>query len=109
VQALALQDGGRLADWLALGLKRTASGGTFTAILRADRLAEALAALPERGVAVFPLWPRAGQPAKRVILQVRQGARTPLQVLAGLVLHAADGTYTAEADAVLRQGAGLEL
>jgi tRNA1(Val) A37 N6-methylase TrmN6 len=106
-RARALQDGGRLADWLATGLKRTASGGTFTVILRADRLGEALAVLPPRGVTVFPLWPRAIVPAKRVIIQVRNGARAPLAILAGLTLHTADGRYTPEADAVLREGAAL--
>ena len=106
-RARALQDGGRLTDWLAAGLKRTASGGTFTAILRADRLAEALTALPEGGVTVFPLWPRAGVAAKRVIVQARRGRRAPLQMLPGLVLHAAEGRYTPEADAVLREGASL--
>ena len=44
-RALALQDEGRLADWLRAGLKRTKSDGTFTAILRADRLGEALNAI----------------------------------------------------------------
>jgi tRNA1(Val) A37 N6-methylase TrmN6 len=106
-KARALQDGGTLPGWLEVGLKRTASGGTFTTILRADRLGEALAALPERGVTVFPLWPKAGVAAKRVILQVRQGSRAPLVVAAGLVLHRDDGSYTPEADAVLRDGLGL--
>ena len=46
-RAAALMDDGRLGDWLKLGLQRTVSGGYFTAILRADRLNEALAALPE--------------------------------------------------------------
>ena len=108
-RARALQDGGTLGAWLELGLKRTVSGGTFTAILRADRLGEALAALPERGITVFPLWPRAGVAAKRVILQAQQGSRTPLVMAAGLVLHQDDGRYTPEADAVLRDGMGLEL
>ncbi len=45
-RAIALMDGGSLRDWLRLGLQRTVSGGFFTAILRADRLNEALAALP---------------------------------------------------------------
>ncbi|MBU6299255.1 MAG: methyltransferase [Alphaproteobacteria bacterium] len=108
-RARALQDEGRLADWLAAGLKRTATGGTFTLILRADRLGEALAALPARGAAIFPLWPRAGETAKRVIVQLRNGARTPLAVLPGLLLHEADGRYTKEADAVLRDGASLAL
>ncbi len=106
---LALRDDGRLADWLAAGMKRVASGGTFTAIIRADRLAEALTALPERGVTIFPLWPRAGEAAKRVILQATKGSRAPTALLAGLVLHESDGRYTREADAILRDGASLAL
>jgi tRNA1(Val) A37 N6-methylase TrmN6 len=106
---LALRDGGRLADWFAAGMKRVVSGGTFTAIVRADRLAEALTALPERGVAIFPLWPRVGEPAKRVILQAAKGSRAPTSLLPGLVLHQADGRYTLEADAILREGCSLAL
>lgn len=108
-RARALQDGGKLAGWLAAGLKRTASGGTFTTILRADRLGGALAALPQGGVTVFPLWPRADAQAKRIVVQVRNGSRAPLTILPGLVLHGADGRYTPEADAVLRDGASLAL
>ncbi len=108
-RAGALRDEGRLRDWLKLGLQRTASGGYFTAILRADRLDEALSALPAGGVRVFPLWPRAGATAKRVILQVRVGSRAPLALLPGLVLHQADGAWTPEADAVLRCGMALAL
>jgi len=108
-RARALQDGGRLGDWLAAGLKRTISGGTWTTILRADRLGEALAALPPRGVTVYPLWPRAIVPAKRVIIQVRNGSRAPLVILPGLVLHDAGGRYTPEADAVLKDGEGLKI
>ena len=37
-RTVALSDGGKLSDWLKLGLQRTVSGGYFTAILRADRL-----------------------------------------------------------------------
>lgn len=108
-RARALHDLGTLHAWLAAGMKRTVSGGTFTTILRADRLGEALAALPNRGVTVFPLWPKAGVAAKRVILQACQGSRAPVQMLSGLVLHEADGTYTAAADAVLRDGGALAL
>ena len=108
-RACALQDGGKLAGWLAAGVKRTASGGTFTTILRADRLGEALAALPQRGVAVFSLWPRADAEAKRVIVQMRNGSRARLRLLPGLVLHEANGRNTKEADAVLREGGALPL
>ena len=109
MRAGALHDAGELAQWLSVGVKRAAPGGTFTAILRSDRLGEALAALPSTGVSVYPLHPHAGEAAKRVIVQVRKASRAPFQMLHGLVLHAADGAYTAEADAVLRGERGLTL
>jgi tRNA1(Val) A37 N6-methylase TrmN6 len=108
-RARALMDAGRLADWLAVGLKRTMSGGTFTSIIRADRMGEALAALPPTGVRVLPLWPRAGAAAKRVIIQARKGLGAAFALLPGLVLHLEDGSYTPEADAILRHGAALAL
>ena len=105
----ALRDTGRFAEWLQTGLKRVVSGGTFTTILRADRLGEALRALPERGIAIFPLWPRSGEAAKRIILQIRKGMAAPLLLLPGLVLHQPDGRFTAAADRVLRDSAPLAL
>jgi tRNA1(Val) A37 N6-methylase TrmN6 len=108
-RATALMDRGRLRDWLRAALQRTVSGGFFTAILRADRLNEALTALPERGVIVFPLWPRAGVAAKRVIVQARKGSRAPFSLAGGLILHDGAGAWTAEADTVLRCGMALAL
>jgi tRNA1(Val) A37 N6-methylase TrmN6 len=101
--------GGRLGDWLVAGVKRTKVGGTFTTIIRADRLSEALSHLPARGVSILPLWPRERMPAKRVIVQVLKGSGAAPALLPGLVLHGSDGRYTQEADAVLRDGASLAL
>ena len=100
---------GDLRDWLRVGLKRTVSNGTFTMILRADRLGEAIEALGSDGLSIFPLWPKQGEPAKRVILQVRRNARAPLRLLAGLVLHQPNGRPTRGAGAILRDGAALDL
>jgi tRNA1Val (adenine37-N6)-methyltransferase len=108
-RAAALMDDGKLADWLRLGLQRTVSGGYFTAILRADRLNQALAALPERGVRAFPLWPRTGEAPKRVIVQARKGSAAPFALLPGLILHQQDGSWTTESEAVLRRGSALAL
>ena len=108
-RAAALMDDGKLSAWLKLGLQRTVSGGFFTAILRADRLNEALAALPEKGVCAFPLWPREGATPKRVIVQARKGSKAPFSLLPGLVLHASDGSWTPGAEAVLRRGSALAL
>jgi len=108
-RARALMDGGTLPGWLEAGLKRTVSGGSFTAILRADRLNEALTVLPQTGVSAFPLWPKAGEAARRVLVQVRKGARTPFRLLPGLILHDSSGAYTPEADAILRGEGALAL
>ena len=109
VRAAALMDDGTLQNWLRLGLQRTVSGGFFTTILRADRLNEALGALPERGLCAFPLWPRQGEAAKRVIVQARKGSNAPFALRPGLVLHREDGSWTPGADAVLRRGNALAL
>lgn len=108
-RATALRDAGKLGDWLTLGLQRTISGGFFTTIVRADRLTEALAVLPRQGLVVLPLWPKAGEPAKRVIVQVKKASRAPFVLLPGLVLHQGDGVSTPQADDVLRRGAPLAL
>jgi tRNA1(Val) A37 N6-methylase TrmN6 len=106
-RARALQDRGALGDWLKEGMRRVVSNGTFTTILRSDRLGEALVALGSYGVSIFPLWPRKGEAAKRVIVQVIKASRTPLALLPGMVLHESDGRYTSAANAILRDGAAL--
>ncbi|MDE2577133.1 MAG: SAM-dependent methyltransferase, partial [Rhodospirillales bacterium] len=58
-------------------------------------------------LAVLPLWPRPGRAAKLVLLRAVRGGRGPSEMLPGLVLHRADGGFTAEAEAVLRGGAAL--
>lgn len=108
-RARATHDAGTLGVWIKVGMKRTAAKGTFTAILPPDRLGEALAALPSRGIKLFPLWPRAGEPAKRLIVQAVQGSRTPLALLPGLVLHRSGNRFRPEASAILRDGAALTL
>ena len=100
-----------LADWIAFCLAMLRPKGHLVMIHRAERLGDILAGLRGRAgeAVVFPLWPRAGEPAKRVIVRARKGARTPLRISSGLVLHDPDGSYTRAADAVLRDGAALML
>ena len=111
-KALANVEGdARLADWVDFALRMTRPKGAITFIHRADRLDELLALLHGRtgGIVVFPLWPKAGREAKRVIVRARPGVRTPMRVAAGLVLHEQGGGYTEEALAVLRDGAALTI
>ena len=101
-----------LAGWLAACLRMLKPEGYLTLIHRADRLDALLAGLLGRAgdVVVFPLWPAAGgRAAKRVLIQARKGARGPLRLVPGLVLHDRDGNYSAAAEAVLRDGGALDL
>ena len=101
----------RLGDWVATALAMVRPKGTVTFIHRADRLDDLLAAFSGRAgeLVVFPLWPGAGKPAKRVILSARKDAATPLRLSPGLVLHQADGSFTPAAETILREGKGLEI
>lgn len=100
-----------LAAWLRFALMMLRSRGTLTLIHRADRLDALLGGLAGKAgeIVVFPLWPGVGKPAKRILLRARKGVATPLRLAPGLVLHEADGRYTAAAERVLRDGAGLEI
>ncbi|MFQ5955927.1 MAG: tRNA1(Val) (adenine(37)-N6)-methyltransferase [Kiloniellales bacterium] len=104
-------EGAELAVWLDQAHLMTRPRAGITVIHRAERLGELLAGLGGRAgdVRVFPLWPRADRPAKRVIVRARKGSAAPLRLCPGLVLHGPDGRFTAPAEAVLRDGAGLAL
>jgi len=106
-----------LADWIRACVLWVRAGGTVTVVHRADRCDQLIAAMVAAGlggIAVLPLWPRAGEPAKRLIVQGRRGSRARARLLPGLVLHGdvlhgETGTFTAAADAVLRGATALPL
>ena len=101
----------RLGHWVAGALTLVRAKGSVTFIHRADRLAELLARLsgPAGEIVVCPLWPKAGRPAKRVIVRARKAVATPLRLAPGLILHRDDGSFTAEAEAILRDAGPLPL
>lgn len=100
-----------LEAWLAQGTALLRPRGSLTVIHRADRLDRLLPAIAKGcgDLAVFPLWPRRGDSARRILVQGRKGAAGPLRLLPGLVLHEEGGAYTAAAEAVLRDAAAIVL
>lgn len=108
--AATVEGEARLADWLRFGLSMLRPKGTLTFIHRADRIDALLGALAERAgdIRVFPLWPVAGRAAGRIIVRARKQVRAPARLLPGMILHEADGRFTAAADFILREGAPLE-
>jgi tRNA1(Val) A37 N6-methylase TrmN6 len=100
-----------LSAWVRFFATFAAPKGQLTLIHRADSLRELLSLLDRRfgDIAIFPLFPKKDEPATRIIVQGRKGSRAGLKLLPGLVLHDGDGSYTAEAEAVLRAGEALDL
>jgi tRNA1(Val) A37 N6-methylase TrmN6 len=98
-----------LADWMRFAVNMLRPKGTLVAIYRADRLDQLLAALHRKvgEITLLPLWPKAGRPAKRVIIRARKGVATPLTLCAGLVLHEEDGRFSDAAESVLRRAGAL--
>lgn len=100
-----------LADWLRTALALLKPKGGVSIVHRADRLDALLAGLRGKagGIRVFPLWPAAGRPAKRVLVAARKAAAGPLVLAAGLVLHESHGGFTPQAEAILRGAAALDV
>ena len=110
-RAQATVEGGvDLAAWIGAMLELVRPRGGLTIVHRADRLAEVLGLLSARAGAaeVWPLWPKADAPARRIIVRAQRDVATPLTLMPGLVLHRRDGSYTAAAEAILRGGLSLE-
>lgn len=101
---------GDLDRWVRFMAAMAAPAGMVTLIHRAERLGEILAAFEGRfgGTLVWPVHPRAGTSASRILVQARKGSRAPLRLLAPLVLHDATGNgFTPLVEAALRSGAAL--
>ncbi|HYP63611.1 MAG TPA: methyltransferase domain-containing protein [Acidocella sp.] len=100
---------GLLEAWIAELGRVVRPKGSVSLILPATSFATAAGALRAQKcgeVTLLPLWPRAGQAAKMVILTARKASRAADKLLPGLVLHDEAG-ITPAAQAVLRDGAAL--
>ncbi|MGE0054182.1 MAG: tRNA1(Val) (adenine(37)-N6)-methyltransferase [Hyphomicrobium sp.] len=102
---------GSLEDWIRFMARMVRPSGRATLIHKAEALDGILAAMTGRfgGLIVFPIFPRAGANAIRVIVEGTKGSRAPLRVRPGILLHEAGNDFLPEADAILRRGEALRI
>jgi tRNA1(Val) A37 N6-methylase TrmN6 len=100
-----------LDAWVRFLVSVAEPGGSVTLIYRAEGLGDLLHLLNRRvgQCRILPLYPRASQPASRVIIQGQKGSKAPASLLRGVVLHDDGDGYTPEAQNVLRHGEALHL
>ena len=92
-----------LKDWIDCAHRSIQGQGSLTMVHRADALDDIIRSMGKRfgAIDVFPLWPRPGMNAKRVIVRARKNRKTGTSIHAGLALHEGEG-YTTEAERILR-------
>ncbi|MDE2579007.1 MAG: methyltransferase [Hyphomicrobiales bacterium] len=97
--------------WMRASLALLGKDGLFVAIHRPQALHDLLEGAAGRigALAIMPVHARAEEAAIRILLAGRKGSRAPLRLLPPLVLHDAQGAFTARAQALHNGEAGLEL
>ncbi len=109
--AATVEGAADLAAWVRFALAMVRPKGTVTFVHRADRIDALLGEIAGRAgeVVVFPLWAGENRPASRILVRARKQVAAPARLAPGLVLHRADGRLSEAAEAVLREGRGLDL
>ncbi|MBI0432745.1 tRNA1(Val) (adenine(37)-N6)-methyltransferase [Roseomonas sp. KE0001] len=93
-----------LAAWTQALARPLRRDGSLTLVLPAEQAlagAEALRGARCGSLALLPLWPRAGQAARRALVQGRRLGRGPDRILPGIALHEGD-SWSPAAERLLR-------
>lgn len=100
-----------LDKWLSFLTAVVKPHGTITLIHRAEALYALTHAFEGRAgdLKIYPLFPKAGASASRVIVQGIKGSRAQSSLLQGQVMHRPDGTFANEVQDILRNGKRLEI
>lgn len=111
-KALSNHDQGvPLEKWVSFAHRMVKPKGFVTFIFTADRMDDLLAAFYGKfgEITLFPLWPKEGRQAKRLIVRGRKNVNSPSKILNGLIVHQEDGSYTQSAEDILKGRTGLTL
>ncbi len=104
------EQGLELSEWIKMCVKRLRTGGTFAMVHKAERIDDIMFALRQNGmgkIETFLLYSKKGESANRVIVRAVKSSKSPAVIYPPVVLHNADGSYTAKAQSVLIDGKSL--
>lgn len=98
-----------LADWIKSAHRLVKSKGSITIIYPAYGIDRIIQAMGKRfgAIEIIPLWPKKDVDARRVIVRALKDRQTQARLLQGIILHNSDGSYTLEAEKILREGISI--
>ena len=97
-----------LTQWLTFCLKMLKPKGYIALINRTEAINEILSAMHNKAgnIKILPLYSKPNQPAKRIIVLAQKGSHGLTSVLPPLYTHNEDGSYSEQAEQILRQAKG---
>lgn len=101
---------GDLNQWVDFCFKMTKPRGHMVFIYPAEHMEKLIGFLVQKkvgGLTLYPLWPKLGHAAKRILILARKGVSSPSKIFPGLILHDDQGNYTSEALKILKDGEKL--
>ncbi len=111
-----IEDDITLQDWLSCAHRHIKGQGSLTMVHDAGQIDNIIHALYGKrggkrfgGVEIIPIYSRQSAPAKRVIVRAYKHKKSKATLHSGIIMHEQDGTYTKEADNILRHAAPLFL
>ena len=104
-----------LDDWLDVAVKRCSVNGNIVLIHQAEKLGQILRRIESfmGDIKILPISSFKGKNANRVIVKGKKGSRSPMQILAPLLIHetcSSDNSrtnYTGVAEGILRGGKAI--
>ncbi len=98
-----------LSVWLDYMIRKLRTGGLIAVIHRAHRLDDILQHFAGRvgNIKIIPIWSKAGQAAKHVIILGHKARKTPLKLMSGFVMHDASGQFLPEAKKIFMDASPL--
>jgi tRNA1(Val) A37 N6-methylase TrmN6 len=93
-----------LAVWVDFAIKHLKPKGKFIMLHKADRLDDVLSLMSGRlgALTVKPLYSREDKPASRIIVSGVMNSKKALSIEPALIVHNADGSFTEQAESILR-------
>ncbi len=94
---------GGLDAWMRTATTILKPRGMLVMIYRAQSIGQIIAATQGRlgGLTIMPVYSRANEAAKLLLIRATKGSRAPLTIVPPLVVHNANGRFTQKAKAVL--------